>query len=184
MKNLLAKDVVEIVQKYKAYINLLCRRFYIAGGTNEDLFEEGIIGLLEACQNYNGESLFEDKFDVFAKICIKRQIIDAIKKANAQKNKALNEALSIIAIDDDGEEFSKLDLHLDRTISNDPLDLFIDKEKVNERLNKCDEKLGIFEKEVLKYYLDGKKQSEIAKILGKPVKSIDNTLQRIKAKLK
>ena len=82
MKNVLASDIVKIVQKYKSYITSVCKRFYIAGGTAEDLFEEGIIGLIEACNNYNGEDLFEDRFDAFAKLCIKRQIIDAIKKAN------------------------------------------------------------------------------------------------------
>ena len=85
MNNVSTSDVVEIVQKYKAYISSICHRFYIVGGTSEDLFEEGVIGLLEACKNYNGESLFEDRFDPFAKLCIKRQIYDAIKKSNTQK---------------------------------------------------------------------------------------------------
>ena len=184
MKNVLASDIVEIVQKYKAYITSICRRFYLAGGTDEDLFEEGVIGLLEACQNYNGESLFEERFDAFAKLCIKRQIIDAIKKANTQKNKALNEALSLVNINESGDETSKLDIFLDRTTSNDPLELFIDKEKIDEWLDLCDKHLSLFEKQVLSHYLAGEKQSEIAKNLDKDVKSIDNTLQRIKTKLK
>ena len=90
MKNVLASDITKIVQKYKSYINSICRRFYIAGGTAEDLFEEGVIGLLEACQNYNGESLFEDRFDAFAKLCIKRQIIDAIKKAKQEGRRVIS----------------------------------------------------------------------------------------------
>ena len=184
MKNVLASDIIEVVQKYKAYINSICRRFYIAGGTAEDLFEEGVIGLLEACQNYNGESLFEDRFDAFAKLCIKRQIIDAIKKANTNKNKVLNEALSLVNVTESGEEVSKLDMLLDRTTTNDPLELFIDKEKIDEWLDLCDKHLSAFEKEVLGHYLAGEKQSEIAKSLDKDVKSIDNTLQRIKTKLK
>ncbi len=184
MKNVLASDIVEIVQKYKSYINMICRRFYIAGGTAEDLFEEGVIGLLEACKNYNGESLFEERFDSFAKLCIKRQIIDAMKKANTQKNKVLNEALSLVSVTEHGEEVSKLDMFLDRNISNDPLEMLLDKEKINEWLSLCDKQLSDFEKDVLKHYLAGEKQSEIAKSLNKEVKSIDNTLQRIKSKLK
>lgn len=184
MKNVLASDIVKIVQNYKSYINSICRRFYIAGGTAEDLFEEGVIGLLEACQNYNGESLFEDRFDAFAKLCIKRQIIDAIKKANTGKSKVLNEALSLVSVTESGEEVSKLDMLLDRTTTNDPLEIFIDKEKIDEWLDLCDKHLSAFEKEVLEHYLSGEKQSEIAKNLDKDVKSIDNTLQRIKTKLK
>lgn len=184
MKNVNTRDVVQVVQNYKSYITSVCRKFYIVGGTTEDLFEEGVIGLLEACQNYNGESLFEDRFDSFAKLCIKRQIIDAIKKANTQKNKALNESVSFVNFDEYGDEHSKLDIFLDRNTSNDPLELFIDKEVFDERMKLCEQSLSKFEKEVLKHYLDGEKQSEIAKNLGKDVKSIDNTIQRIKSKLK
>ena len=68
MSNFDPKDVVKVVQDYTGYITTTCRRFYIAGGTPEDLFQEGVIGLLEACKNYRGESLFEPMFDVFAKI--------------------------------------------------------------------------------------------------------------------
>ena len=184
MKNVNTRDVVQVVQNYKSYITSVCRKFYIVGGTTEDLFEEGVIGLLEACQNYNGESLFEDRFDSFAKLCIKRQIIDAIKKANTQKNKALNESVSFVNFDENGDEHSKLDIFLDRNTSNDPLEMFIDKEVFDERMKICEENLSKFEREVLRHYLSGEKQSEIAKNLGKDVKSIDNTIQRIKSKLK
>lgn len=184
MKNVSTEDIVKVVQNYKSYISSICHKFYMVGGTNEDLVEEGVIGLLEACKNYNGESLFEDRFDAFAKLCIKRQIIDAIKKANTQKNKALNESISFVNFDENGDEHTKLDILLDRNVSNDPLELFIDKEKVNERLSVCEKTLSDFEKQVLKHYLDGEKQSEIAKNLNRDVKSIDNTIQRIKAKLK
>ena len=72
----------------------------------------------------------------------------------------------------------------DRNISNDPLDFFIDKEKIEEKLKICEKELNDFEKQVLRYYLDGQKQSEIAKTMNMEVKKIENTLQRIKAKVK
>jgi RNA polymerase sporulation-specific sigma factor len=40
------------------------------------------------------------------------------------------------------------------------------------------------EKEVLSFFLEGKEYTEIAEILGKTDKSIDNALQRIKAKIR
>lgn len=184
MNNVNPSDVVKIVQKYSSYVSLLTRRYFIVGGTREDLFEEGVIGILEACKNYNGESLFEERFDSFVKLCIKRQILDAIKKSNTQKNKALNESVPFVTFDHEGDEQSMLEVLSDRNSSNDPLDLFIDKEKVNERLDKCETRLSDFEKQVLNHYLSGQKQSEIAKSLNKTVKSIDCTIQRIKNKLK
>lgn len=184
MDNINPSDVVSIVQKYKSYVSNLCKKYYIAGGTREDLFEEGIIGILEACKSYSGESIFEDKFDPFVKLCIKRQIIDAVKKANTLKSKALNESVPLIVTDENGDEKSILDFIFDRNNSDDPLELFIDKEKITERLRKCEDSLSDFEKEVFWHYIQGEKQSEIAKNLSKDVKSIDNTLQRIKLKLK
>lgn len=184
MKNVNTEEVVLIVQKFSDYINAICHKYFIIGGTNEDLYQEGVIGLLQACKNFNGDSLFDEKFEPFAKLCIRRQIFDAIKASNTTKNKALNEAVSIINLMKDNEQKSKLEVWYDRTTSNDPLDLILDKEKIDERLLHCEKKLSKFEKEVLNHYIDGSKQSEIAKILKKDVKSIDNTIQRIKSKLK
>lgn len=184
MKNIDTSDVVKIVQNYSGYIKNVCRKFFIVGGTTEDLYQEGIIGLLEACKNYNGEDLFEPRFDAFVKLCIKRQIFDAIKKTQSKKNKALNESVSLVGVSETGDEISKLDIIADRTAICDPLEIFIDKEKFNEKMNLCERELSGFEKNVLSHYLAGEKQSEIAKNLDKNVKSIDNTLQRIKNKLK
>ncbi len=184
MNNIDTGDVVKIVQNYSGYIKNLCRKFYIVGGTTEDLYQEGIIGLLEACQNYNGENLFDSGFDGFAKICIKRQILDAIRKTQSKKSKALNESVSLVGMSENGEELSKLDVIADRTTISDPLEMFIDKEKFDEKMARCNQQLSVFEKQVLNHYLSGEKQAEIAKSLNKSVKSIDNTLQRIKSKLK
>ena len=99
MNNVKASDIVEVLQNFSPYIHGLCRKFFLVGGTSEDLYEEGVIGLIEACKDYNGESLFEPRFEAFAKLCIRRQILDAIEKANRNKNKALNEAVSFMFAD-------------------------------------------------------------------------------------
>ena len=184
MKNVDTDEMVMVLQQYNGYIKNVCRRFYIAGGTRDDLFQEGVIGLLQACKNYKGQSLLESKFDAFAKLCIKRQIIDAVKKTQTQKNRALNNSVPLVSSDENGDEVSRLDIIVDRTTICDPLEIFLDKEKFNEKMEICSKELNEFEKQVLNLYLSGEKQAEIAKILGKPKKSIDNTLQRIKAKLK
>lgn len=184
LKKVNPSDVVQVFQKYSSFISGVCHRYYIVGGTDEDLFQEGVIGILEACKSYNGESLFDEKFDSFVKVCIKRQIIDAIRSSNAQKNKPLNESVSIVTHDANGDEISRFEIISDRTTSNDPLDVFLGKEWFNEKLNRCKEKLNDFEMEVLERYLSGEKQSEIARNLNKETKAIDNSIQRIKSKLK
>lgn len=184
MDNVDPAELVTVVQKYSGYVNSLCKKFYLCGGTHDDLFEEGVIGILQACKNYSGESLLEDKFEPFVKVCIKRQIFDAIKKANAKKNKALNESLSLNKISDGEDENIILNSFVDRNTSNDPLDLFLQKEIIDEKIKICEFELSQFEKLVLDHYLLGETQREIAKNLERDVKSIDNTLQRIKTKLK
>lgn len=184
MENVNPSDIVEVVQKYKGFVSGICKRYYIIGSTKEDLFEEGIIGILEACKNYSGKSFQDSSFDPFVKMCIKRQLIDAVKKANTQKSKALNESLPLIVKDENGEEKSLLDSLTDLNNSADPLELFIDKEKYEEKIKACEGNLSDLEREVFRKYLQGEKQAEIAKDLNKSVKSIDNTLQRIKLKIK
>lgn len=184
MRNVDAGDIVKVMQMYSGYIKNLSRKFYIVGGTTEDLYQEGVIGLLEACNNYNGESLFDDKFELFVKMCIKRQVFDAIRKNQNKKSKALNESVSLVGITDSGDELSKLEVIADRTTISDPLELFLDREKYYEKMEVCEKELSEFEMQVLNHYLSGEKQSEIARALDKSVKSIDNTLQRIKSKLK
>ena len=183
MKNVNAGDIVKIVHSYSDYIKGLCYKYYIAGGTNDDLYQEGVTGLLEACNNYNGESLFEKKFEPFAKMCIRCQIIDAIRKSQNGGSVTLNNSVPFVSMSENGEELSLLDVLFDRTTSSDPLDMFIDREKYYEKMEYCKKVLSDFEKQVLNHYLAGEKQSEIAKYLNKSVKSIDNTFQRIKSKL-
>lgn len=184
MKKIDTDVLTKIVQKYSNFINSICRRYYIVGGTQEDLYEEGVIGLLQACKDYNGDNLDEARFDAFAKMCIKRQIIDAMKNSNTNKNKVLNESLSLAELDVNGEEKSKLDTLLERVNMVDPLETILDMELIDEKLNICKNQLSDFEYKVFTYYFAGDKQSDIAKKLNRDAKSIDNTIQRIKAKLK
>lgn len=65
----------------------------------------------------------------------------------------------------------------------DPEELIISQEEIDDIELKMGEILSPLEWKVLTYYLDGKSYQEIAEILGRHVKSIDNALQRVKRKL-
>ena len=60
--------------------------------------------------------------------------------------------------------------------------LLLTKEEIKEFKNFSDKNFSKFEKEVLKYLIRGYSYREIAKILSKNLKSIDNTIQRIRKK--
>jgi len=168
-------DIEEIIEKYSDSVRSVCRKYYLIGGNEDDLFQEGMIGFLQAVKDYDDSrgGIDSASFKKFALMCAKRQILDAIKHQNAKKNQPLNSSVSF-------ELDGAVDGAMHKMIN--PEDVYIAKEQSTEKLNEIIEKLSKFELEVFKLYIDGKTQSKIAKILGKDVKSIDNTIQRIKNK--
>jgi len=168
-------DIEEIIEKYSDSVRAVCRKYYLIGGNEDDLFQEGMIGFLQALKDYDESrgGIDSESFKKFALMCARRQILDAIKHQNTKKNQPLN---SSVSFDVEG----RVDSTLQKMIN--PEDVYIAKEQSAEKLNQIVENLSDFELEVFKLYMDGKTQSKIAKILGKDVKSIDNTIQRIKNK--
>jgi len=75
--------VGQIFDKYKNFVFLKARNYFLLGAEREDLIQEGMIGLLKAIRGYDKNKLAS--FRTFASICIKRQLITAIKTANSQK---------------------------------------------------------------------------------------------------
>ena len=169
-----------LVDRYKNCISLKTRTYFLRGADKEDIMQEGMIGLIKAIRDYK-----EDKqvsFKSFAELCITRQIITAVKAATRQKHIPLNSYVSLYGNNDGDEDRAPLDLIESNTRFN-PEEYII----MRENLKKIDEQilkfLSKFEKSVLECYLTGKSYQEISTMLDRPVKSIDNALQRIKRKL-
>lgn len=178
-----SEELEDLIISYGSIIRAISRRYFIAGGTTDDLYQEGMLGLFEAIKNYNQNDYNSDKFKAFAIMCIKRQIYDAIKSANKKHNGPLNNYVPIVKTNTDNQEYERDDI-LEFEDNYNPEDMFLDKEEHDEKISLIKGKLSEFEIKVLDLYLAGEKQSEIAKTLGKDVKSIDNTIQRIKNKAK
>ena len=177
------EDIInELVENYASLIRGICRRFYLVGGTSDDLYQEGMIGLLEAAKHFDETkgTIGDDTFKKFATTCIKRQILDAIKHANTKKNQPLNNSVPMVRKNDEDDEFEIAELG----VALDPEEVFITKEKQEERIKILSEKLSAYEQMVLDYYLDGLNTRTIAKNLNKTPRSITNTIQRIKNKVK
>ena len=172
----------QLVENYASLIRGICRRFYLVGGTSDDLYQEGMIGLLEAMKHFDESkgTIGDDTFKRFATTCIKRQILDAIKHANTKKNQPLNNSVPIVRKNDEDDEFEIMELGL----AQDPEELIISKEKQEERLSLLNQHLSDYEQLVLEFYLDGLNTKTIAKKLNKTPRSITNTIQRIKNKVK
>jgi RNA polymerase sporulation-specific sigma factor len=86
-----------------------------------------------------------------------------------------------VLTDDEGER--TLGDLLPTSAVSDPADLVISAERIRALQEHFDTVLSDLEAEVLRLYVDGKSYQEIAEVLQRHVKSIDNALQRIKRKL-
>lgn len=177
-------ELEEIIGSYSKIIRKVCRRYYLAGATQDDLYQEGMIGVLEAYHKFDGKPK-DEEFKKFAIVCAKHKIFDAIRKSNSYKNKPLNNYVPItMRSADEEEEFELSAISLTQDQETDPAILFLKQELVEERVQKLGKVLSEYENQVIKMYLDGESQSEIARHLNKDKKSIDNTIQRVKNKLK
>ena len=171
-----------LFDRYKNLVRKKAKAMDIAGGDSDDLIQEGMIGLYKAARGYD-ES--KGTFCSFASLCIDRQIMTAVTASNREKNVPLNNYVSFempAYNDDDNENVMKLADVITPAADQNPEFIFIDNEYTRTFEEKLQKELSSLEKEVLHYHMEGKDYRQIAQILDKPAKSIDNALQRIKAK--
>lgn len=165
-----------IMNKYKFLVKRKARAMYLLGGENDDLIQEGMIGLFKAIRDYDESQ--EASFYSFADLCISRQMYTAIEASQRQKHIPLN---SYVSLYEEGDEQPLIDT-IETVKESDPEKLLLNKEyfqMVEEELSKS---LSDLENRVLYLHLLGTDYQTIAKLLDKTPKSIDNALQRIKGK--
>lgn len=175
------RGVEHLIEKYKPLVRAKARSYFLVGADREDIVQEGMIGLFKAVRDYRNDKSIP--FKVFAEMCITRQIITAVKTATRQKHIPLNSYVSLNkkVFDEDSDKFL-IEVIQEISVTN-PEELFISKEEYNVIESRMMELLSPFEKEVLTKYLGGIAYQDIARQLNKPVKSVDNALQRLKKKI-
>ena len=174
------KPVDYLINKYKNLVKVRSRAYFMMGADTEDIIQEGMIGLYKAIRDYKKT---DATFQTFAKICIDRQVMTAIKTANRKKDLPLNSYLSLnMLVYDEENEITYIDKLEESKILN-PEEIIIDKENVKTLQQKINQNLSDLEKQVLQLYLKGRSYATIAKKLDKDEKSIDNAIQRIRKKI-
>lgn len=168
-----------ILKNYKKLIFMNSRNYFLIGADQDDLLQEGMIGLIKAIKVYDGTK--NASFKTFATLCIKRQLITAIKSSNAQKNIALNSASGNYIENEEGKEVS-YSKGLASYIHYNPEEIILSKEKVADLDKYSREKFSESEREVFLLLIKGYSYREISEKLDKNLKTIDNTIQRIKRK--
>ena len=162
-----------LTDRYLKLIRSITSKYTISGLEPDDLTQEGLVGLLCAVNTYRADR--GASFKTYAGLCINRRIISLLNRSIGNKNKPLNDYISLY---DDDMPSSMLDNGVN------PESLVISKENfsnLNKHISDC---LSEKEKRVLKLYLAGESYEQISHILDIKQKSVDNALQRIRKKLK
>ncbi len=169
--------IQEIFSSFKNIFQLKTKNYFFYGGDKEDVLQEAMIGLLKAINAYDENK--NASFTTFAILCIKRQIITAIKSSNSGKNRILNMAMH----SPESEDNSNVSYESKSFNFHSPEEIYLSKERFNLLNQYLKNNLSKMENEIFDYMLAEMSYTEIAKKIGREPKSVDNSIQRIKKKL-
>lgn len=163
--DLLAEEL--LVLRYQRQVRMCTRPFFLAGGDSEDLIQEAMFGLIKAIREFHPDR--DAKFRTFADVCIRNRIRSAVTSALRGKHMPLNDSVPFESVVDKG--------------GLSPEELFITQEEREERVKQLTRALSSLEQSVLDLFLQGLSYQEISVKVGRPVKSVDNAVQRIRRKV-
>lgn len=167
-----------LLEKYKYLVRKKANALFLLGGDTDDLIQEGMIGLFKAVRDYDEDA---GSFFHFAELCVSRQIYTAIESAACKKHGPLNSYISLSSGNSDTGDLSFFDTWA--ASDQNPEKMMIDRENMKDFLEQMDGHLSGMERKVLDRYLEGMNYRQIAEEMEIPEKSVDNALQRIRAKV-
>jgi RNA polymerase sporulation-specific sigma factor len=168
-----------LLRRFKGHVRVLARPYFIMGGDREDLMQEGMIGLYKAIREFRPEKAEKtanaSNFTAFATVCIKNQILDAIKNASRKKHGPLN---SYVSMNVPSPEIAAMTAK-----DQEPENILIHRENKLYLENMVGTLLSSLESDILALFLEGQSYAQIAHAIGRSVKSVDNALFRIRRKV-
>lgn len=170
-----------LLYKYRNLVKTKVKSYFLVGAEKDDLLQVGMIGLWQAVVDFRCDKAIS--FPAFAKVCIQRHIITAIKTATRQKQQPLNTSLSLESPSEDPSADWNLSEILTGENAMDPEEVVLRSEDTRELRDNLQRLLSEFEWLVLSGYQLGKSYREIADDLCCKTKSVDNALARIKRKV-
>src|SRR3974390_1965609 len=172
-----------LIRRYTPFVRLKASAYFLVGGGNDDLIQEGLIGLYKAVRDFRPDK--ETSFRSFAELCVTRQIITAIKTATRFKHSPLNTYVSFshTPAGQDGDGECTLGDALPGPAVHEPPIVVISTEELGSLVDSLGTGLSPLESEALRLYLEGSSYEDMAQELGCDTKTIDNALQRVKRKI-
>ena len=176
--NDVAKDI--LYKKYyyllDIYVNKYIKLFKSHKLDENDLRQEALYAYSQAIDNYNDNEYIK----TYLSRCIKNKLVSHIRYIYSNKNKTINNAISIEEKIDQGTILA--DTLKDST--KDPLTKLIEEEDTNKLCNIIKDKLRGKELVVINLIINGYSYHDIKIITKMNQKSFNNTIQRIRRKLK
>ena len=166
------------MSRYTRLVRSCARPYFLAGGDSEDLTQEGMLGLIKAVREFQADK--DTSFRTFAEICIRSRLYSALRSAGREKHQVLNQSISLDTPDFDSNSYTS---GTNCLAQRGPEDELIDREHTAALLSGVRKQLSEFEAKILGYYLNGLSCREIAQEVERPVKSVDNAVQRIRRKV-
>ncbi len=168
-----------LVVKYMRLVRRCSRPFFLVGGAPEDLIQEGMLGLLSAIRQYDPTQTAA--FKTYAELCSKNRLLSAVKTDSRLKHNPLNDGVPLDSLLSEESQIPLLAYtELFRRTPEEQVLARENKMELQQSFKRC---LSPMERNVLRLYLDGLSYQEIAEQTGKPIKAVDNAIQRIRRKL-
>ena len=170
-----------MMKRYKYRLRSICNAYFLQGAEYDDLLQEAYLGLFKAMRDYRAD---RGAFLAFALLCIRRQVITAVKHASRCKHIPLNQAVSFEKpLDNKGDVGRVLGDVLPARGCGHPEETYIHAELIEELRQSFLEQFSVFESRLLALHADGHTYIEMKKILGVSERSVTNGMYRVQKKL-
>lgn len=176
-----AKNILFL--KYKFIIDILIKKYQkmitVLNIDMQEVYSESTVGFSDALRSFQDDK--ECNLPTFITLCVERRISNLVRKYNREKYKVMNDTYSL---DYFYEPIGRPLIEILVDNSNEPLDNMTESENYEELLNDIHLILSRKENKVFEYMVSGFNYQQISKILDETPKQVDNTIQRIKIKIK
>ncbi len=173
-----------LYNKYRFIIDILIKKYLGMLSTlnvdYQDIYSECALGFSDGLRSFQDDK--ETSLATFITLCVERRINAMIRKYNRDKHKSFQNAYSLEFIYND-ENDPLINLISD-DCNHDPLKNMMEEEEYKDLIQRIENALTKQEYEVFILKAKGFNYLEIAKILHKSPKQVDNTIQRLKMKIK
>lgn len=165
--------LAELAARYSGLADKKVAKYPFLKEEADDARQEALIAWMNAVKSYDAEK--GASFRTYVSRCFDNAIKNFMIKSSAKKLQLLKQAVPF-------EELG--DAKLEGAMANNPEEIYIDKERYHQLMEKIQMDLSEFERNVLFCYLDGKSYNQISISFNSSQKAVDNALQRVRRKLK